>query len=1116
MTDTNQPEDALETLVHQKIISESDAEAFREQTTQGPRKRFDEVLVDLKAAGLLSDFQRRRIDDDGIEALRMGPYILLEHLGKGGMGEVLMARHVELDRKVALKILPPQLTDSEERKERFRREIRLLAKLDHPGIVKAIDAGQWKEVPYLAMEYVEGGTLQDLLADEGPVAWNRLVRWMIPICDALDYAHNQGIIHRDIKPSNLAVDKVKGIKVLDLGLARAIQVEGDASTDGFATSADQMLGTADFIPPEQTAGDVGVTPAADVYSLGCTLFTLLTGRPIFPGSNVLEKVMSHRKDPPPDLTELRPEVPTEVNQLIQTMVAKKPSDRPASMRHVTDRLSEIAKQYHLGDSTVPGGLATSDSTVASGDSSRVEQERSAAGSSLPELPIHLAAQADRQASPLGYLLVGVVTAIALIAIGAWGVIKLNSKGDADVRAADTARTETAEEKPAQSQSAASQDRVEATASQQDDTNALASLLTTIQLAGGEVELPDPLPDGSLKPISGQQVPRSLPPEIAFGVRFRSGPPTPQLLRNVVAETGLTHLAIASDVAGSVSLSDIAKAEQIRQLELDARSFSAAEIVWLRKMLGLRQLVVSQAERSHIDRILSLDQVVDLSLPSRRYGAAAIQALAQMNWLERLSFPIAEIEPDVISQVYQAIPNCQLDFQTDSESDAAHVLIHMALQAKDSPHEESLSQRIADHQTQLVQDGSMNAFWGMTRYIDELGKSLPRDEQISLYRETLAMNGDLQDATEGTNNLVRLREQAGRKWSVLGQIYQFSNEGDRETRLAEAVKCYLKSIENFEAVDPVRHAGSLAAEAGKIASIYSADRPELAQQWVQTTLDYLDARPGNSQSGSVFWGWNRIGDTVARTAPQDAIKYYAQAITAIEDVNQWTMDCLWKIGKLLLQEQRFAEAKQRVTQGLEGLESFHGPPTKTVEFKQRLLCLSAAIALQEKDTQAFTLATDQLVAIPGRVNPGWLNYDVWDIVCLRGWRNPLEADAILVQFERSGPWPPVARQLAIGNLELESFLELEPPRQDSSRFLLHEALRLNLDSSIDATQARQKADELWQRQAEYAEPVRAAVLGAALATLSQSIAREVTQDAANRETQEQAEVTEQKNESEDLP
>lgn len=286
--------------------------------------------------------------------LIIGRHIVLDALGAGGMGVVLKARHIPTKRIVALKLLPPSFGRDPAAVERFRREFQVAARLNHPNIVAAIEAAEDRGVHFLTMEYVAGHNLEDVVASGGPLPIRLALHCIIQAAGGLAAAHEQGIIHRDIKPANLMLDERGAVRVLDLGLARIIEQNSalGQSVRGSLTQSGAYMGTVDFLAPEQADDAKKADDRSDVYSLGCTLYYLLIGRPPFPGDTMLKKLMAHQERPAPWLRDVRPEVPEELDAAYQKMMAKRPADRPQSMNDVIAALR--ACHETVAESTEPG------------------------------------------------------------------------------------------------------------------------------------------------------------------------------------------------------------------------------------------------------------------------------------------------------------------------------------------------------------------------------------------------------------------------------------------------------------------------------------------------------------------------------------------------------------------------------------------------------------------------------------------------------------------------------------------------------------------------------------------------------------------------------------------
>ncbi len=258
---------------------------------------------------------------------QMGDYKLVEELSHGGMGTVYRAVHTRLGREVALKVLPKGRNTDQRAVARFEREMAAVGKLDHPHIVRATDAGEVDGVQYLAMELIDGFDLTELVDYLGPLGVADSCEIIRQAALGLQCAYEQGLVHRDIKPSNVMVTGAGIAKILDLGLAR-FHIDKQSNVE--LTTAGQPMGTADYMAPEQVADTHSVDIRADIYSLGCTFYKVLSGQPPFGGvqySSSFDKMMAHRKDPPPPIQQFRPDLPKKVVAVLEQMLAKDPDER---------------------------------------------------------------------------------------------------------------------------------------------------------------------------------------------------------------------------------------------------------------------------------------------------------------------------------------------------------------------------------------------------------------------------------------------------------------------------------------------------------------------------------------------------------------------------------------------------------------------------------------------------------------------------------------------------------------------------------------------------------------------------------------------------------------------
>ena len=296
---------------------------------------------DVPNGSIDQDFQQAESDAAPRLPDSCGNYELLGVLGRGGMGVVFLARHRQLDRRVALKVVRPDALSSLEARRRFQREIRILGGLNHPGIVMATDAGTVGAGAYLVMELIEGADLGRIARDGGPLAIEAACEAGRQIAEALAAAHASGAIHRDVKPSNIMVDRGGRVRLLDFGLAHMTMTTHHSGE----TSVGRLLGTLDYMAPEQADGRRQVDARADLYGLGATLFFLLTGRPPHGARadrSLLEHLRAVSHDDAPRVSSIRVDIPAELDTLVARLLCRDPDGRPQSASEVAAALSRWA------------------------------------------------------------------------------------------------------------------------------------------------------------------------------------------------------------------------------------------------------------------------------------------------------------------------------------------------------------------------------------------------------------------------------------------------------------------------------------------------------------------------------------------------------------------------------------------------------------------------------------------------------------------------------------------------------------------------------------------------------------------------------------------------------
>lgn len=294
----------------------------------------------LAGTGRLTAFQVQAIHEGRMSDLVIGNYEILARLGAGGMGTVYKARHRKMKRIVALKVMSRQLCKDQNSVQRFQREVETIARLNHPNIVLAYDADEAEVGHFLVMEFVDGRDLASVVQQSGPLSIRDAVSCTIQTAQGLAYAHSQSIMHRDIKPANLLRDQLGMIKITDLGLARLNQAAQSEADTGL-TQAGCVVGTPDYMSPEQALDSGGIDHRTDIYSLGCTLYYLLLGSPPYQGNSIMATLLKHRDMPIPMLSALRPDTPAALEAVFRNMLAKKPADRYQTMEDLVAALMTV-------------------------------------------------------------------------------------------------------------------------------------------------------------------------------------------------------------------------------------------------------------------------------------------------------------------------------------------------------------------------------------------------------------------------------------------------------------------------------------------------------------------------------------------------------------------------------------------------------------------------------------------------------------------------------------------------------------------------------------------------------------------------------------------------------
>ncbi|MBN1852810.1 MAG: serine/threonine protein kinase, partial [Pirellulales bacterium] len=362
-------------------------------------EQFTDALVEEK---LITRWQADMLLSGKHKGFQLGKYKLLGHIGKGGMSQVYLAEHLLMQRRVAIKVLPKNRVDDSSYLARFYQEARAAAQLDDENVVRAYDVDVDKEnnTHYLVMEYVEGDDLHVIVTENGPLKYEDAANYILQAARGLSHAHKMGLIHRDIKPANLLLDKKKTVKILDMGLAK-FEETGEPSLT--LAHEEHVLGTADYLAPEQALDSHKADARSDIYSLGCTMYFLLTGHPPFNEGSIRERLLKHQLETPPSIYKDRPDASPSLVNICNRMMSKKPENRYQTANEVIDVLAEWLSErgyqpssglgdrmnrrdgikksdYPIGRLKRPYPIAPSSNTVsASDDDTAMLQATSSAG-----------------------------------------------------------------------------------------------------------------------------------------------------------------------------------------------------------------------------------------------------------------------------------------------------------------------------------------------------------------------------------------------------------------------------------------------------------------------------------------------------------------------------------------------------------------------------------------------------------------------------------------------------------------------------------------------------------------------------------------------------------------
>jgi eukaryotic-like serine/threonine-protein kinase len=392
-------------LVEAGILQQALAEAKAAHGGQLPDDA-DLLANFLIEKQLLTSWHVEKLMEKKYRGFSLGKYRMLRLIGSGGMSTVYLAEHKLMHRQRAIKVLPKKRVKDTSYLARFHLEAQATSQLDHPNIVRCYDVDNDGDTHYIVMEYIEGKDLNTIVKQEGPLPLDLACNYIAQAAEGFQHAHEKGLIHRDVKPANLLVDTKGIVKILDLGLALFSDNERASLT---VEHNENVLGTADYLAPEQAVNSHKVDHKADIYGLGCTLYFILTGHPPFPDGTLAQRIAKHQSVQPEDIRKGRPECPRDLADICVKMMQKRAEKRYASMHEVADALEAwlVNHGYQFepgsGDAAIKSALLTAGGPITrrgggpgslggsrgsfSGSSARITGSSSAGGSARPKTTV---------------------------------------------------------------------------------------------------------------------------------------------------------------------------------------------------------------------------------------------------------------------------------------------------------------------------------------------------------------------------------------------------------------------------------------------------------------------------------------------------------------------------------------------------------------------------------------------------------------------------------------------------------------------------------------------------------------------------------------------------------
>ena len=343
MTQSLSSDRFLELVASSKLVEESALakleKRVRDQLDGRLPNRVEKLSNLLVRQGLLTDWHVEKLLAGKYKGFFLGNYKLLGHIGTGGMSSVYLAEHTRMGDQRAIKVLPKSRVKDATYLARFQLEAKAIASLNHPNIVLAYDLDNDGDVHYIVMEYVDGTDMQQIVKQHGPLDMKFAAEMVAQAARGLQHAHNNGVIHRDVKPANLLIDKTRVVRLLDMGLALVDDEDEQSLT---MANNENVLGTADYLAPEQALNSHSVDHRADIYGLGCTLYYLLTGQPPFSDGTLAQRIARHQKEMPKPIRDIRKDCSGELEGICVKMIQKDPKYRYQSAGEVASALEKFA------------------------------------------------------------------------------------------------------------------------------------------------------------------------------------------------------------------------------------------------------------------------------------------------------------------------------------------------------------------------------------------------------------------------------------------------------------------------------------------------------------------------------------------------------------------------------------------------------------------------------------------------------------------------------------------------------------------------------------------------------------------------------------------------------